>query len=599
MKRFNHICLIICCLAFLAPWSSCSSFTPKIVLKSNNSAGPSSSGPSSTEIEKISIELRAMDIIQARCAGCHGVDSQGFGGIRNIASTSILRERNLIVPGDSENSPLVRMLKSGYMPKGQIMPVEEQQVIADWIQAGANDVSPDLQPTETRSSAEVLSLIQQDISEIKGRQVDLASQRYVNFSYLNQDKITLSEIRQLRLALSKILNSLSWADQIYTPTSISESNLIFRIDLSKLQWTQVTWGAIAAAYPYARTPSSSAETLQTKEIALELGTSVPIVRGDWLLKALSEPELYYKILQIPSEIADLEFALGVDVTKNLNERNVARVGIKNSFVSANNRLIERHPTRFGAYWKSYDFATTSGRASIFNFPVGPIALNMNFFEPETFIQDGGEIIFNLPNGLQAYVIVNEKGHRIDVAPVTVVQDPLRIDRDVVNGISCISCHAQGMNRNVDSVRSSVSANSGLFRPDTFAAVNSMHKLNSEMSEIFDQDDRRFQAALLAIGGEQTIGEPITPVFYRYQSNLSINDVARELGLTTLELNEKSNLDPALKTLIDSIEDNGLVTRRNFELKFGEINDHLQNGTGSAGVSFLRIREIDLSLIQKK
>lgn len=568
-RRFNFNYLPICYSVLLVPLASCSSFKAKTVFRSNSSAGPSS-----FQIENISLELSASDIIQARCAGCHGTDSQGFGDIKNITSLAFLRERNLIVPGDSENSPLVRILKSGYMPKGQIMPAEEQQIISAWIQAGANEIPLSLKLTEKRSSAEVFNLIQKDISEIKGQQIDLTSQRYINFSYLNQDKITVSETRQLRLALSKILNSLSWGDKIFAPVSISESNLIFRIDLSKLQWTQVTWGAIAAAYPYARTPSSSAEALQGQEIAAELGTSVPIVRGDWLLKALSEPELYYRVLQIPLEIADLEFALGVDVTRNLNERNVARVGIRNSFVSANNRLIERHPTRFGAYWKSYDFATTSGRASIFDFPVGPIALNMNFFEPETFIQDGGEIIFNLPNGLQAYVIVDGRGRRIDVAPVTVVQDPLRIQHEVVNGISCISCHAQGMNRNVDSVRASVSENPSLFRQDTFAAVNSMHKLNSEMNEIFDLDDARFQAALLAIGGEQVVGEPIIPVYYRYQSQLSIDDLARELGLTTLELNEKSNLKPALKSLIDSISENGLITRRNFELKFSEIGDQL-------------------------
>jgi hypothetical protein len=564
-RNFNFHYLAICYSVLLVPLASCSSFKAKTVFKSNSSAGPSS-----FQIEKISIELSASDIIQARCAGCHGTDSQGFGDIKNITSLAFLRERNLIVPGDSENSPLVRILKSGYMPKGQIMPAEEQQIIAAWIQTGANEVPDNLRLPEKRSSAEILNLIQKDISEIKGQKLELANQRYVNFSYLNHEKITLSETRQLRLALSKILNSLSWGDKIFAPVSINESNLIFRIDLSKLQWTQVTWGAIAAAYPYARTPSSSAEALQRQDIAAELGTSVPIVRGDWLLKALSEPDLYYRVLQIPLEIADLEFALGVDVTRNLNERNVARVGIRNSFVSTNNRLIERHPTRFGAYWKSYDFASTSGRASIFDFPVGPIALNMNFFEPETFIQDGGEIIFNLPNGLQAYVIVDSNGRRIDVAPVTVVQDPLRIQHDVVNGISCISCHAQGMNRNIDSVRASVSANPSLFRPDTFAAVDSMHKLNSEMNEIFDLDDARFQAALLAIGGEQVVGEPITPVYYRYQSQLSIDDLARELGLTTLELNEKSNSNPALKSLIDSIEENGLITRSNFELKFSEI-----------------------------
>lgn len=568
-KRFSFIIYLIFYSTPLVPLSSCSSFEPKTIFKGNVSAGPTV-----FTIEETALELSASDIIQARCAGCHGPDSQGFGDIKNITSTPFLIERNLIVPGDSENSPLVRMLKSGYMPKGQHMPPDEQQIIAAWIRAGAREVPPNLKLTERRNSSEVLDLVQRDISKMKVKQFDLTSQRYINFSYLNLDKMTASETRQLRLALSKIINSLSWGDEIFTPVPIADSKLIFRIDISKLHWTQLTWGAIATEYPYARTPSDPVQAIQLQRVADELGTSVPIVRGDWLLKALSEPELYYRVLQIPSELSDLEFALGVDATKNLNERNVARVGFSNSFVSANNRLIERHQTRFGAYWKSYDFASNSGRGSIFNFPVGPIALNMNFFEPQTFIQDGGEVIFNLPNGLQAYVIVNGSNRRIDAAPVSVVQDPLRNPRDVVNGISCISCHAQGMNRNIDNVRASVSANSSLFRPDTFAAVNSMHKTDSEMNEIFDLDDARFQAALRSIGGAQVVGEPVTPVYYRYQSALSVDDAARELGLTTAELTEKSNANPNLSALIDTIEENGLITRRNFELRFKDINDQL-------------------------
>ena len=64
----------------------------------------------------------------------------------------------------------------------------------------------------------------------------------------------------------------------------------------------------------------------------------------------------------------------------------------------NNRVVERHASRYGAYWKSYDFAGNTGTQNIFTHPLD-------------FTQDGGEIIFNLPNGLQGYLIVDASGER--------------------------------------------------------------------------------------------------------------------------------------------------------------------------------------------
>ena len=46
-----------------------------------------------------------------------------------------------------------------------------------------------------------------------------------------------------------------------------------------------------------------------------------------------------------------------------------------------------------------------------------------FAHPLDFSQDGGEIIFNLPNGLQAYLIVDREGVRIDAAPISIVSEP--------------------------------------------------------------------------------------------------------------------------------------------------------------------------------
>ena len=81
----------------------------------------------------------------------------------------------------------------------------------------------------------------------------------------------------------------------------------------------------------------------------------------------------------------------VDATEDINDADVLRAGFNGSGISRNNRLIERHETPFGAYWKSYDFGSSTGRKNLFASPLGPGP------GANTFRHDGGEIIFTLPN----------------------------------------------------------------------------------------------------------------------------------------------------------------------------------------------------------
>src|SRR5438270_690504 len=124
-----------------------------------------------------------------------------------------------------------------------------------------------------------------------------------------------------------------------------------------------------------------------------------------------------------------------------------------SGVSSQNRLVDRHPALYGAYWKSYDFKHNEGKGNLFRFPLGP-AFGDNPFPNQAFEHAGGEIIFNLPNGLQGYLLVDAKGRRIDVGPADVVADSLRTSgtTEVANGLSCMACHDQGMRKFKDTVR---------------------------------------------------------------------------------------------------------------------------------------------------
>ena len=88
-------------------------------------------------------------------------------------------------------------------------------------------------------------------------------------------------------------------------------------------------------------------------------------------------------------------------------RQVARAGFTQSGVSGHNRLVERHEAAYGADWKSYDFKSSDGLGNLFLYPLG-LVFHKNPFERFAFKHDGGGIIFNLPNGLQGYMLVDGK-----------------------------------------------------------------------------------------------------------------------------------------------------------------------------------------------
>src|SRR5260370_40187181 len=127
------------------------------------------------------------------------------------------------------------------------------------------------------------------------------------------------------------------------------------------------------------------------------------VRADWVESGASGPRLVNDVLQLPQTDAELEKQLHVDLEENIPQEKVSRAGFNGSGVSRHNRLIERHESGYGAYWKSYDFGSSAGRQNLFEHPMGPGG-------GDAFDHNGGEIIFNLPNGLQGFLVLCGKGN---------------------------------------------------------------------------------------------------------------------------------------------------------------------------------------------
>ena len=237
----------------------------------------------------------------------------------------------------------------------------------------------------------------------------------------------------------------------------------------------------------------------------------------------STPPLYHDLLSLPLTDRELETRLGVDVGRNLRDApgvRVWRAGFNNSGVSNHNRVVERHTFRDGAYWKSYDFAGSVGTQNIFNHPL-------------SFTHDGGEVIFNLPNGLQGYYLVNASGSRLDDAPINIVSNPAASDPTVRNGLSCFGCHTEGMKTFEDQVRSVIESGA---TPN--AQALRLYVEQSEMDVLLREDMERYKVALAATGGAVNDIEPIARFHEAFQGDVNAAYAAAVVGLETEVFLEK-------------------------------------------------------------
>jgi serine/threonine-protein kinase len=244
---------------------------------------------------------------------------------------------------------------------------------------------------------------------------------------------------------------------------------------------------------------------------------VPFVRLDWFVSTATQSPLYEDLLQLPRELSELEALIGVEAESNLQTFTARRAGMTLSGVSRNNRVVERHPARYGAYWKSFDFETSKGLQNMFADPI-----NFHFA--------GGEMIWNLPNGLQAYLVTDTAGNRILEAPTSIVTDKFAEDKTVRNGLACMRCHDRGIKRFADNVRpafETLADTSGLDK----SLVLKLYAPKSEMDTLIQRDETRFMNALQSAVGTTTDSEPLVPVSRQFlDAPLNLSQAASELGL---------------------------------------------------------------------
>jgi formylglycine-generating enzyme required for sulfatase activity len=491
--------------------------------------------------------LDAQKVLKQHCYKCHGENGVAVAGLNVLNWKQLTGADGFIVPKAVGESSLYDYMDGGGMPpedddRVKVMPTQDEiKVIKDWILAGAPDFEQEI-VREFISPEQMVGFIENDLRKnVEAR--ERKHMRYFTLTHLYNANIPDAEIDTYRLAISKLINSLSWNRDVAVPVAIDPKKTVYRIDLRDYNWdirhdaqSPPVWDAIVAQSPYNVEYSFTAANY----CSTATSHALPFVRGDWFVAAASRPPLYHQILEIPENVIALEKRLGVDVLANINREKVTRAAFTRSGVSDNNRLIERHDSVNGAYWISYDFAGNQGRQLLTSHPLGPGD------DPSYFKHDGGEVIFNLPNGLQAYMLITADGTRIDKGPTSIVKDPDDIARDggaVVNGISCMHCHDQGMKLKDDEIRLFVAANPVAFgnNPDVIGAINALYPVQPAIDKLYTKDARRHIEAAEKTGSpivqeaegvqlKLVDGKPVVRLSTQFHNELNLELAAAEAGV---------------------------------------------------------------------
>ncbi len=482
------------------------------------------------------VAVTAFNVLEKHCARCHQAGptlkrqkpAKNFGNILHLEQIST--EPSLILPGNPDGSKLFIQIAKKEMPYDcyqefdcKIEPTEEEvRAIYDWIKSLGEIAVAACTGRKLIDEEEIVTAIASDLEAQPDHR--RRGMRYITLSNFYNACVPETDIVRYRQGVVKLLNSLSRESDVVKLRTIDAEKMVVAFNLDDLSWTEADWNRIASLYPYGMRP----KTTNYETVASLTGTPLPWLRGDWFAFTASRPPLYHELLKLPVDVAELEQQVHVDVQSNIEKFLAKRAGFQNSGVSKHNRLIERHTIPTGYFWTSYDFKGDRPEQSLFVHPLGPDG-------EDAFKHDGGESIFSLPNGFQAYYLNTAKGDRLDKGPTEIVLDDSQLDRAVTNGISCMGCHNQGIRQATDDIRAHV-VNDRIFPKDLRLKVEALYPPPEEFKELLDQDAARFRSAMLRAGldpelDSQKVGvESINFLSKAYEKSIDLRIAAAEYGL---------------------------------------------------------------------
>lgn len=289
---------------------------------------------------------------------------------------------------------------------------------------------------------------------------------YISLAHLG-DGQTECGLDGFRYGVGKLMNMMSWADEIVAPAYVDEHKYLARVDLGDLGWTPESLAYLLAISDHVDDGVLRAE-------------APTVVRADWLAAYLTRPPAYVYIMH--NEVTErlIEAQMGVDAAQPGR-----LAGVSESIVTLHPRILERRASADGACWISHDFLHRPQALAVFEqgmLPQGDLR-----FALQQYI--AREYICTLPNGMHSYHLTGFVSQRRWDGNTCVARNRAREDNLVLAG-QCFSCHTNGLIQFEDEVRAN-RQNPSQFILDNYATQD-------ELEALFRSDQARFEAAVSQI-----------------------------------------------------------------------------------------------------
>jgi serine/threonine-protein kinase len=521
----------------------------------------------------------AMGILELNCAGCHS-NGVALGGVADILNFGALIDQGKLARGSREDSSVYTRMSLGTMPPAsstQRPDAGQIDLVGQFID-GLTGVET-CEPLDYLSYDEMFDVMLQDVLTVD--QNDRQFTRYLTASYSVNSGECGRDLERQKHALYKMINSVSLSPQIRQPVAVDQDETIFRIDIRDYEWDRQIdlngsgilgdsaevvlgsgilvddaddgWRAIVDAVgEYAvEFEGDEADELKRQTGDGVVDEPIPFLPINAFVKEVTTGDLYYGLIDGRQNLKATELDLGVDPEQSIEDETFWRAGFSTSGVSKQERAVTRQFIGIyqGNYWLSQDFADNVGNDSLYSNP-----LDFEF--------NGGEAIYSLPNGLQAYYATDDDGNRVSEVPVNIVIDPAQNNGIVTNAASCHSCHNGGMIPFTDTVREYV-LGSGRLQLDaqTIEDVQKEYLPVEEFNRVVEEDSERHLVAVERAGVPRGTADPVSRVFLKFQlEDLNATTVAGELGIPVDDMLDNLNiLDPILAPL----RGGGVVSREQF------------------------------------
>lgn len=527
--------------------------------------------------------------LRQRCAKCHSEAPEGTGqkplhasSDPVIAHDEAISKINLRQVTDSKL--VERQAREGHNCWGDCTANGEQirikaQAWADAVQSTLPKSTLEVPDGEV-SEEQVLAWIAADKAKLSA--ADKPYIQYASLHRLQNTQASPDDMNTARVGLSKILNSTSmYGPKIVNPVPIDKYSLVYRFDIRSYwgfgsgsvpdaQRAVDTWKRVKEGNRNADDQTPGPNTFANKDtptnsMAKDTPT-FPNIAGFYpdytdatqLGYTLSRPDVYADVMSLGTNSAFLERRLGVESTGIESWKWVT----VDDAITINKRMLLRSKTPTGFFWKGVDPFAQS-KFIFYERPIPefdvlslvkttPIIANGTYDMASGLTLDangklaGGpqaqasEMIFSLPNGLQAYFIGGAANQiRIDAFPFIVV-DPRRggpllgqsffrtgpgSDQRLLTPASCMSCHFDGLNRTVNDMHAHLAAEPDKFDTATLSKVKALYPTTEEVRTIIEADRAVFGAAMRTIREEMIVGmsdktiyrEPIELLFESAQT----------------------------------------------------------------------------------